>query len=254
MKKRLIVGNWKQHPATLSDAKRLYQSIKIKASKAPTVDVRIAAPHAFIHSLTGGKKTSKPQIGVQDVSAFSGGAYTGEVSASMAANVGAKFAIVGHSERRALGESNAIVNKKVLAALGAGLEVVLCIGEQTRDHDGFYLGFLKDELDAAFQAVTPRDLSRIIIAYEPIFAIGKSAADAMSGQEVHEMVIYIRKCLAEKFNRSRADATTILYGGSVEGSNAESILKEGMVDGFLVGRASLDPHTFMEIIQFTKNT
>ncbi len=254
MKKRLIVGNWKQHPATLTDAKRLYQSIKTKASKAPQVDIRIAAPHTFIQPLTGGKKTSKPQIGVQDVSASLGGAYTGEVSAAMAANVGARFAIVGHSERRALGETNAIVNKKVLAALSAGLEVILCVGEQTRDHDGFYLGYIKDEIDSAFLGVLPRDLPRIVIAYEPIFAIGKTAADAMSGQDVHEMVIYIRKCLSEKFNRSRADATTILYGGSVEGTNAESILREGMVDGFLVGRASLDPQVFMEIIQFAKYT
>lgn len=252
MKKRLIVGNWKQHPATLTDAKRLYQSIKTKASKVPQVDVRIAAPHPFIQPLTGGKKTSKPQVGVQDVSASLGGAYTGEVSASMAANVGARFAIVGHSERRALGETNVIVNKKVLAALGAGLEVVLCVGEPTRDPDGFYLGYIKDELDSAFQAVTPRDLSRIIIAYEPIYDIGKSAADAMSGQEVQEMVIYIRKCLSEKFNRSRADATTILYGGSVDGSNAEGILQEGMVDGFLVGRASLDAQVFQEVIQVAK--
>jgi triosephosphate isomerase len=197
---------------------------------------------------------SKPQIGVQDVSSSLGGAYTGEVSAAMTANLGAKFTIIGHSERRALGETNAIVNKKILAALSAGLEVVLCIGEQTRDHDGFYLGYLRDELDSAFQSVLPRDLPRIMIAYEPIYAIGRSAADAMSGQEVHEMVIFIRKYLAEKFNRSRADATTILYGGSVEGSNAESILKEGMVDGFLVGRASLDPNMFMEIIKFAKHT
>jgi triosephosphate isomerase len=116
------------------------------------------------------------------------------------------------------------------------------------------LGYIKDEIDSAFLGVLPRDLPRIVIAYEPIFAIGKTAADAMSGQDVHEMVIYIRKCLSEKFNRSRADATTILYGGSVEGTNAESILREGMVDGFLVGRASLDPQVFMEIIQFAKYT
>lgn len=251
MKKRLIVGNWKSYPATLTEAKKIFEKLKNRVGKSQNVQFRLAVPHPYLHPLGGGKKKGKIQLGVQDVSFASGGAHTGEVAASMSDSVGATFSIIGHSERRAQGEGNDIVNKKVLAALASGLDVVLCIGEVTRDPEGAYLGFVRDELESAFQGILPRDLSKIVIAYEPVFAIGKSAAEAMSGEGVQEMVIFIRKLLTEKFNRSRADSMPILYGGSVDESNAKNIYTVGMVDGFLLGRASLDPDTVQRIVKLT---
>lgn len=251
MKKRLIVGNWKSHPATLAEAKRIYTSLKSKVSTLRGAEFLFAVPHPYLHPLNGGKKGGKIKLGVQDVSFATGGSHTGEVAASMSASIGASFAIVGHSERRILGETNEMINKKVLAALGSGLDVVLCIGEKERDLEGAYLLFLKNQLDTAFQGVIPRDLSKIIIAYEPVFAIGKSAAEAMSGSEVQEMAIFIRKFLTEKFNRSRADSMSILYGGSVDDTNAKNIFTTGGVDGFLLGRASLDPTVVFHIVKLT---
>jgi triosephosphate isomerase len=143
------------------------------------------------------------------------------------------------------------VNKKVLAALGSGLDVVLCIGENERDSDGAYLNVIRTELDIALRGVLPRDLFKIAVAYEPVFAIGKSAAEAMNGEQVQEMVIFIRKLFTERFNRSRADAMPILYGGSVDDTNAGNIYTLGTVDGFLLGRASLDPVIVQQIIKLT---
>ena len=254
MKKRLLVGNWKSYPATLPEAKKIFTRMKAKLSKVSGVDFRLAVPYPYVYALTEGKKKGRILVGTQDVSHATGGAHTGEVAASMGASVGASFAIVGHSERRAQGETNDIVNKKVLAALGSGMDVVLCIGEKERDLEGAYFTFLKQELDSAFQGILPKDLSKIIIAYEPVFAIGKSAAEAMNGSDVQQMVIFIRKFLTERFNRSRADSTPILYGGSVDETNAKSIYSEGAIDGFLLGRASLDPAVVSTIVKLTSHS
>lgn len=252
MKRRLVVGNWKENPSSLSEAKELLRALKKKVTRARPVEVYLAVPHAFLHTLTGGKKNGRPLLGVQDISAFWGGAHTGEVAASMVKSIGGHFSIVGHSERRSLGETNEMVNKKVLAALGAGLHVVLCIGEEARDPEGVYLTLLTHELETAFQDIFPRDLGRVAIAYEPIFAIGKSGLDAMKGDDVHEMIIFIRKFITERFNRSRADSMPVLYGGSVDSTNAKDLLTTAGVDGFLLGRASLEVDTFFEIVRFAR--
>jgi triosephosphate isomerase (TIM) len=176
------------------------------------------------------------------------GSYTGEVSAPMLASIGTEYVIVGHSERRARGENNEIVNRKVRVALLEGIDVVLCIGEEARDHGGEYLLFLTEELISALSGLKKDSLKHIAIAYEPIWAIGKTSKDAMKPSDMHEMSLFIRKILTDRYDRATALSVPILYGGSVEVENSETLLRGGEIDGFLVGHASLDPESFKEIL------
>jgi triosephosphate isomerase len=249
MKKALIVGNWKANPSTALEAKKLLKQIKQKTARIRNADCWIAAPYIFVSDLRGGVSRGKLKIGVQYVSQFGGGSHTGEVTASMAKSVGASFAIVGHSERRALGETDEEINKQIMSALGAGLEVVLCVGEKERDLEGVYLSFITKQLEKAFTGIVPRDLGKIHIAYEPVYAIGKTSDFALKSSDVHEMVIFIRKFLSERFNRTRAESMRVLYGASVERDNAHDLVRNGNVDGLLVGHASLDAEEFATISQ-----
>lgn len=244
MKKSLIVGNWKANPGTIQEAKKLYAAIKRNTLRLRTSECWLAVPYPYLSALKGVAARAQPLLGVQSVSEFGGGSHTGEVTARMVKSAGATFTILGHSERRALGETDEEINKKIIAALGADLDVVLCVGEKERDLEGVYLTAIAKQLETAFLGVTPRDLGKIHIAYEPVFAIGKSAEFALKSSDVHEMVIFIRKFLSERFNRTRAESMNILYGAAVERENAHDLVTQGNVDGLLVGHASLDPNEF----------
>lgn len=246
MRDMLIIGNWKAYVATNEDAKALVASTKRAAARS-RAKIVLAPPFPYIGLLASGAK-SKVMFGAQDVSDTTVGNATGEVTAQALKRLGATYAIVGHSERRARGETDAIVAAKAQRALSAGLIPVLCIGEAARDHDASYLQFLKAQLDAVMKPLQPKDRARIVIAYEPIWAIGKTAADSASPHDVAEMTLYIRKLLREHINEKEAARATILYGGSVEPENARALKKEGRVDGFLVGHASADPKMFAALI------
>jgi len=151
------------------------------------------------------------------------------------------------------GESDADVNKKALAATNTGLTTILCIGESDRDHkDGTHLAFLTRQLESALKGVSKSKLSKVVIAYEPIWAIGKSEEEAMKPEELHETVLFIRKVVAGLFGKNLALKIPILYGGSVEKGNTRALLTEGMVDGLLVGHASLNVDEFNEILRITQ--
>jgi triosephosphate isomerase len=167
----------------------------------------------------------------------------------MIKGVGADYCIIGHSERRALGETNEIVGRKVRAALRNGLKVILCVGEHERDESGRYLEFLKTELEESLAQAGRKILSQIIIAYEPIWAIGKSADQSMAPRDVHETSLFIRKILREIFKNESALKIPILYGGSVAPENTEALVRGGNVEGLLVGHKSLVPEHFNEIIR-----
>jgi triosephosphate isomerase len=166
----------------------------------------------------------------------------------MAKGYKAKGAILGHSERRQLGESNDLVGNKVRYVIRQGFTAVLCVGEQERNDEGTHFTYIRDELEAAFAGLKRVELAQLVIAYEPIWAIGKTAVDAMKTRDLFEMVLYIRKLLIERFGRTSADQVSILYGGSVKPENAVSLMKEGGIDGLLVGGASLDPKQFISIV------
>lgn len=248
-KKQLIIGNWKMNPWKAEDARKIFDGIKKEGGKLAHVQTVICPPFVFLSDLSKKVSGHRVVLGAQDVFSEMEGAYTGEVSPLMLASAGAKYVIVGHSERRALGETDEMVNKKVFAALKMGLTAVLCVGETERDAEGKYFQFVKTQVETALAKIPKRMLSTLVIAYEPVWAIGAKAKGAVTPSDLVEMTLFIRKTLADMFDRSIAQAVPILYGGSVDDKNAESFLKEGEADGLLVGRASLDPKKFITILK-----
>ncbi len=192
-------------------------------------------------------------MGAQSVSQFLDEKRTGEVSAAMVkASVkasGATFALIGHSERRAMGETNAIVRAQIMRAIEEGLTIILCIGETERDAAGAYLSVVTEQLSSALDKLPLLRPGKLVIAYEPVWAIGKSAAEAMQPSDLREMSIFIKKTLTGHMERASALKVPILYGGAVEAGNARELLKEGDVQGLLVGHASAQLDSLIEILK-----
>ncbi len=247
--KKLIVANWKMNPTSAKEAKMLFTGIKGSVAKVKGLDVVVCPPVVFLSELARERQSVKVALGVQDLSHEDSGAHTGQVSASMVAGFKVKWAILGHSERRALGETNEQVAEKVKQALAKGIAPILCVGESERNDDGAHYVFVQAELSAVFATLKRKDIEKLTIAYEPVWAIGKSAAHAMQAPDLFEMTLYIRKLLIEHSGRKYADPVRILYGGSVKPDNAAELLREGGVDGLLVGSASLDAKAFGEVVQ-----
>jgi triosephosphate isomerase len=245
-----VIGNWKMHPQTLQEAKRIFRNVKDKTPYLHHVNTVLCPPFVYISSLTHEYSGKTVGFGAQDVFfRRNTGSFTGEISADQLTDLGVEYVIVGHSERRALGETNEIVAKKTTTALKAGLKPIVCIGEQHRDEDGEYLAFLSRQLHAALADTPEPYRDDICIAYEPLWAIGGSADDAMSPHELHQMVLFIRKVLRDFFSAKRAESLPIIYGGSVERSNAHELIAKAEVNGFLPGHASLDPNHFVDILE-----
>lgn len=251
-KKQLIIGNWKMNPWKADDARKIFDGVKKEAGKLAHVQTVMCPPFVFLSDLSKRVSGHRVVLGAQDMFYEMEGAYTGEVSPLMLSSVGAKYTISGHSERRALGEMNEAVNKKILAALKMGLTVVLCVGEKERDAGSGYFQFIKNQIETALLKVPKRSLINLVIAYEPVWAIGTKATGVATPADLVEMTIFIRKTLSDMFDRTSAQAIPILYGGSVDEKNAESFLKEGEADGLLVGRASLDPKKFITILKIAE--
>lgn len=244
---KLVIGNWKMFPTTILEAKKMFTTFKKQRRNDVGVTTVICPPLPFLEPLKKSYTGTKIFFGAQDVFWHTEGAYTGEVSADMLKSVGARFVLVGHSERRALGENDEMVTQKVRASLEAGLHTVLCIGETTRDSQGHYLRVLRDQIAGSLRAVSKAQLKKLIIAYEPVWAIGEGN-QAMTTHDLHQMLLFIKKQLIELYGKTLADSVPILYGGSVDETNAHSIVYDSGVDGLLVGRKSLNPFTFSTII------
>jgi triosephosphate isomerase len=245
-RRKLVVGNWKMNPQTLEEARAIAAATKRAVKKVRGVDAVICPPFPFVSLFA---KLEKPLfLGAQDVFWEDSGSFTGEVSARMLAASGCSYVIVGHSERRAMGETDEMVSRKALAALKTDMRVIICVGEQTRDEHASYLEQLKNQIKDSLARVPKRLLSQVVIAYEPVWAIGKSYTDAMTGADMQQMSIFIQKVLADIYGKDEAAGVAILYGGSVAPINARDIISHGQVDGFLVGRQSLDGAAFSEII------
>jgi triosephosphate isomerase len=251
-----LVANWKMYPADADEAKALFSSVTSYVSREkPNATIVIAPPSVFT-GLFGKsiKKNGKVSLAVQDVAATRGeGAYTGEVSAEIAKSIGVTYAIVGHSERRAAGETDEVVNKKLIASLEAGLTTILCVGEKERDEQGTYLGVLKTQVEHSLGNLPLRLFKKLVIAYEPVFAIGKDASFALSPREIHETVIFIRKVINDlsmaQDKKTNVQRIPVLYGGSVAPENVAAMYADASVDGFLIGHQSLDASAFKEIIK-----
>jgi triosephosphate isomerase len=232
------------------EALKFAKDLRKKARTFAGVEAWLAPSLLHLGAVATALKGSPIKVGAQLVSPYDGGdaAYTGEVSAAMLKAAGATFCIVGHSERRAMGEDDEAVRIQLHAALGAGLTAVLCIGEREREPDGSHFAEVANQISRAL-AGTPPLKGKLIVAYEPVWAIGKSAADAMQPAELEEIAIFIRKILSETLGRESVDKVPILYGGSVEPANAAALIKESGVSGFLVGHASADIDSFVEILK-----
>jgi triosephosphate isomerase len=248
-KKNIVVGNWKMYLETVDEAKKFAAGLRRKAGTFSTVDVQLAPPFTLLTTVAAALKGSVVKVGAQSVSQYKDQKRTGDVSASMAKAAGATFTLVGHSERRAMGESNAMVRTLLERALAANLTAVLCIGETERDPAGAYLSIITEQLSSAFDGLPAPKPGKVIVAYEPVWAIGKTAAEAMQVSDLREMSIFIKKTLTEYMDRTSALKIPILYGGAVEPSNARTLLVDGDVSGLLVGHASSDLDEFLGIIK-----
>ena len=243
----LIVANWKAYVEDVGKAKKLF-AISKRLARTTGFDLVLAPSAPFLGALAVGNK-SAVAFSAQDISATTGGAKTGEATAGAYAAVGAAYAIIGHSERRAIGDTDAVVAEKLARAFAHGLIPILCVGERERDGEGRYLAFLREELTAALAALTPRECAKIIVAYEPVWAIGKTAADAVSPSDLAEMTLYIRKVLSEFLPGKNPFRSRVLYGGSVEQGNIRALADGSGVDGFLIGHASVEPDTFASLVR-----
>ena len=246
----IIVGNWKMNPLTLSEAQKLFNEVAKGISGIKKTEIVICPPFLYIEKLK--KLSKKISLGAQDAFWGDVGAYTGEVSGEMLYNIGARYVILGHSERRALGENNSDVNKKIKSSLASGLRPILCVGESVRDESHSYFNLVKMQLDECLSGISKTIISKIIIAYEPIWAISSTPdrRDA-TPDDSREMSIFIRKILTDKFG-AEASKIRIIYGGSANEKDATDFLKNGGVDGLLPGKASLNAKKFIEIIKIAE--
>ena len=243
----IIVANWKAYVEDLEKAKKLLAVAK-RVGTAKGVQVVLAPPSPYL-GLLAAKVHSAVSFAGQDVSVTTGGAQTGESTAQILQAAGATHVIIGHSERRAAGETDEVIAEKIGHALAHNLIPILCVGEHERDDDGRYLSFVRAQITIALEKLSPKERTKVILAYEPIWAIGKTAAEALPAHDLSEMVLYLRKVLAELLPGKSSFHSTVLYGGSVEPENARGLAGGSGVDGFLVGHASVDPVLFASLVK-----
>lgn len=235
--KATLVCNWKMNPETYREAKQLFDATKKAADKAKGIQVIVAPPALYLRDLSRGYR-GRMAFALQNGFAEPKGAHTGEVSFAQASDSRVSYAIVGHAERRAGGETDEVVRAKVAAALKANMSAILCVGEKTRSGAGEHFTFVREQLRVGLAEVPVSMLKRITIAYEPVWAIG--APKPMTPRDMHEMSIFIRKAVVEFYGTPGMDIK-ILYGGSIDETTAPAMLTDGDVIGLLVGRASSDP-------------
>ena len=248
-RKTIIAGNWKMNKSP-ADARQFILDLKQEAAAASKwCDTVLCVPFLHIPAAVKAAKGTKIAVGAQNCHFEESGAYTGEISCRMLAEAGCKYVIVGHSERRQqFNESDRTVNRKVLAAVEAGLRPIVCVGEtlDMRDDD-VTLDIVRTQVKQALRGVTQEQARRVVFAYEPIWAIGTGyTATAAQAGEVGQT---IRECLRSLYGARIARSISILYGGSMNGGNAQELLAQPDVDGGLIGGASLDPESFTKVIE-----
>jgi triosephosphate isomerase len=248
--KILVVANWKMNPGTAEKAKEIFKGILKNVKDLKNTKVVVCPPFVYLsdlEKLNGSSPLGCLVLGAQDVFWEKEGSFTGEISSGMLK--GESYVILGHSERRELGETEEMIAKKILSAIKAGLKPILCVGEKVRDDHGEYLHFLQSQIMNSLGVLPKRYLSKLIIAYEPVWAIGKGDAEAMKPTDIHIMTIFIKKVLTEIYKDKKVLEIPILYGGSVSHNNAKEIVTLGEVQGLLVGRESLNPKKFGELLK-----
>ena|SRR3989344_1013784 len=244
--KSIVVANWKMNPATFREAKKLFEDTRKIAERSPRASFVVAPPAIFLRELSSGYRGSKIAFAIQSAHPEAGGAHTGELSIRQAKDARARFVLIGHAERRAEGETDDDARKKVIAALALKMTPILCVGESVRTESGEQFEVVREQLRVGLGDVPASALSRILVVYEPLWTIG--ADRAMDPRDMHQMAIFIRKCVVETHGEI-GRSLKILYGGSVDETNAGAMLKDGDVRGFLVGRASVNAAEFAKLLQ-----
>jgi triosephosphate isomerase (TIM) len=247
-RRKLVAGNWKMN-TTRESAVELARGIAQIAPAARTeVDVLVCPPFPYLCAVAAAIEGSSVSLGAQDVYFEPPGAFTGEVAVNMLTDVGCRYVIIGHSERRhILGETDFLLQRKVAAAIAGGLDVILCVGEHLAERESHQTEKMLDtQLAGGLRDLPETVCEHLTIAYEPVWAIGTGrTATPQQAQDVH---LYLRKWLADRYNPRRAQSMRILYGGSVNAKNALELLSQPDVDGALVGGASLKVDSFQPII------
>ncbi len=245
-KKLYVVANWKMYK-TAREATDYIETLLPKVEEAK-VNIYLAVPFTSIAPAAHYAKETKIAIGAQNMNDAREGAFTGEIAGLMLKEAGAVFVILGHSERRHIfGETSALIHRKVLRALQDDIQPILCIGETAKERDaGKMEDVLEEQLLSALDGIPEEDIGKLILAYEPVWAIGTGRTP--TPKHIQEAHAFCRACLADAFGKKQAAALPILYGGSVKPDNAAEIMAEKDVNGVLVGGASLDPETLARII------
>jgi triosephosphate isomerase len=247
-RRRVIAGNWKMFK-TQAETRAFFAAFNPQVPDVTDCDIVIAPPSINIPAAVDAARGTHIAIGAQNIYWEKEGAFTGEISAGMLVEAGCCYTIVGHSERRHIfGETNEMVFKKAKGALAAGLTPIVCIGELLADRQaGRTENICKCQFEESVGALTPEEFSRILIAYEPVWAIGTGqTATPEIAADVHR---FVRQCAAQRFSASHAAALRILYGGSVKPDNIQGLMAQVELDGVLVGGASLDAKSFASIVK-----
>jgi triosephosphate isomerase (TIM) len=247
MRRPFIAGNWKMFK-TVAEASSFVADLRTAVTNAIGVQIVVAPPFTAIHAAAQAARGSNIEVAAQDLHWEKQGAFTGEISATMIKEAGAAYAIIGHSERRQLfGETDTVVNRKVQSAIGQGLTPIVCIGETLEERErNETLAILDRQIKDGLDGVTAEQTAALVIAYEPVWAIGtgRNATAAQAG-EAHS---HIRTRLRQWFGADAADKCRVIYGGSVKPDNIRELIAEPDVDGALVGGASLEVKSFGEIV------
>ncbi len=234
--KSLVVANWKMNPSTFAEAKTLLDVTRKAAEKCANISLIVAPPAIYTRSLIDGYRGAKIAFALQDAQAKAEDTRTGAISIEQGKDAGASYVIVGHAECRALGVTNDHTRIRVATALRLGMVPILCVGERLRSNDGEHFAMIREQICVGL-ADAGTKIKRVIIAYEPVWAIG--AREAMLPRDMHEMAIFIRKTIVDAYGDC-GHTIKIVYGGSVDETNACAMLQEGGVRGLLIGRASYD--------------
>lgn len=244
---KYVIANWKMGPLERGEAERLTAALTQELQGgSERVTVVLCPPFPWL-PLVGAESrmTSRWRLGAQDAFWEERGPFTGEVSLSMLRSLTVQYVIVGHSERRALGDTNEIVGRKLRAVLSSGMTAVLCVGEIHREGDWHVV--FREQVAEALGAIEAADAGKLIVTYEPVWAIGGSIPD--TPDDVLSAVLFIRKLLRERFGERAASSVPILYGGSIEGGTVAPFANQEGIDGVLVGHASLNAKGFADIVR-----
>ncbi|MFZ5496048.1 MAG: triose-phosphate isomerase [Verrucomicrobiota bacterium] len=248
IRKKLIAGNWKMNK-TAGEGAALVKDIVAEVGRLATVDIVVCPPFTALESAAKVLTGQEVKLGAQNMHPEKSGAYTGEIAAEMLRALFVSHVILGHSERRTyFGETDAFINRKVLAALTSQLKPILCVGETLAEREaGSTLAVVQRHVEGGLQGVTAEQIANVIIAYEPVWAIGTGkVATTAQAQEVHA---FIRDLLTKLYGAPLAQKVRILYGGSMKPSNAPELLAEKDIDGGLIGGASLEARSFIDLVK-----